>query len=92
MCDLCGKTLLVDEDVRYIADICVFAAYDVMEITSFDLDRDIKAEIRKTLKNMEGRDTTELEEEVYAKRLLDLCPSCRKIFIDDPLAKGKRKQ
>ena len=90
-CDMCGKSLLVDEDVRYVADITVYAAYDVMELTTEDLARrDIKAEIDRALAAAAGRDPKELEEEVIAKRRLDLCPSCRKLFLNDPLAKGSR--
>ncbi len=80
-CDSCGKSLLVDEDVRYVADIVVYAAYDPMELTSRDLESDVLSKIRSVLKQMEGRDTTELEEEVVAARRLNLCPSCRKSFL-----------
>ena len=86
-CDICKKSLLVDEDVRYIAELVVYAAYDPMELTSADLERDIEAEIRRTLDIIRKRDTTELAEEVAAVRKLDLCPRCRKRlleFIDEP--------
>ena len=93
-CDLCGKSLLVDEDVRYVADVVVYAAYDPMELTSSDLERDITAEIRRTLDAMKGRDATELEEEVAAVRRLDLCPQCRKRFLRENLkaADGGKRQ
>ena len=81
-CDSCGKSLLVEESVRYVADVLVYAAYDPMELTSDDLRRDIAAEIRQTLKNIEQRDTKQLEEEVAAIRRFDLCPSCRVEFLD----------
>ena len=81
-CDMCNKSLLVDEDTRYIGEILVFAAYDPMELTSADLDRDIAAEMRIILASMEGRDTKELEEEVAARRRIDLCPACRKRFLE----------
>ncbi len=92
-CDMCGRSLLVEEDVRYVADITVYAAYDVMEITTEDLARrNIRAEIEAALRQTEGRTAKELEEEVIAKRRLDLCPSCRREFLADPLAKGKRER
>jgi len=70
------------EDVRYVADVTVFAAYDVMELTSEDLSkRDIRAEIERTLEALKGRDEKELEEEIIARRRLDLCPSCRRKFL-----------
>lgn len=80
-CDVCGKSLLVDEDVRYVADVLVRAAYDPMELTSEDLERDIAGEIRDTLKRMQGKSAEELEEEVVAVRRYDMCPSCRKKLL-----------
>ena len=81
-CDYCGKSLLVDEDVRYVADVAVFAAYDVMELTAEDLaKRDIRAEIEKTLASLAHKDAREAEEEIVAKRRFDLCPSCRRTFL-----------
>ncbi len=82
-CDLCGKSLLVEENVRYVAELLVYAAYDPMELTSEDLRRDIAAEIEKTLEVLKKRDAKELEEEVVAARRLDLCPVCRKRLLDE---------
>jgi len=82
-CDMCGKSLLVDEDVRYVGDLLVYAAYDPMEVTSEDLQRDIRAEISELLEKMKDRDAAELEEEVVAARRLDLCPACRKRLLDE---------
>jgi hypothetical protein len=84
-CDLCGKSLLVEENVRYVAELLVYAAYDPMELTSEDLRRDIAAEIEKTLEALKKRDAKELEEEVVASRRLDLCPACRKRLLDETL-------
>jgi len=81
-CDMCGKPLLADEDTRYIAEVKIYAAYDVMELTTEDLEkRDIAAEIEKAIKAASRRDAKELEEEVFAHRKFDLCPSCRKQFL-----------
>ena len=81
-CDMCGKGLLVDEEVRYVADVKVFAAYDVMEMTTDDLEsRNLRAEMRAVLKALDGRDAKELEEEIFAERRFALCPSCRKKFL-----------
>jgi len=87
-CDMCGKSLLVDEDVRYVADMVVYAAYDPMELTSEDLERDIAAEIAATLEAVKGRDAKELEEEVVAARRIDLCPSCRRKLLDETFGHG----
>ena len=80
-CDRCGKSLLVDEEVRYLARVEVVAAYDPPELTKQDLERDFDAEIRRLVRAVEGRDARELEEEVAAVRRFDLCPPCRKAFL-----------
>ena len=80
-CDRCGKSLLVDEEVRYLARIEVVAAYDPPEITRRDLETDFDAELRRLVRAMEGRDAKSLEEEVAAIRRFDLCPPCRGAFL-----------
>ena len=87
-CDRCGKSLLVDEDTRYLARIEVVAAYDPPEVMRQDLERDLEAEMRRLVAAAAARDRKELEEEVAAIRRFDLCPPCRKAFLEDPLGKG----
>ena len=84
-CDRCGKSLLIDEDVRYTLKIELVAAWDPPEITAKDLRRDFDAEIRKLIKAMESRDAKSLEEEVAVLRTFDLCPPCRVEFLALPL-------
>jgi len=86
-CDLCGKELLVNEDVRYVAKIEVYAAYDPLEITEEDLEKDHLEEISKLIKQMEHMDPQELEDQVYKCFRFDLCPDCHKKFLRDPLGK-----
>ena len=80
-CDRCGKSLLVDEEVRYLARIEVVAAWDPPEVTRRDLETDFDAELRRLVRSMEGRDAKSLEEEVAAIRRFDLCPPCRTAFL-----------
>lgn len=80
-CDRCGKGLLLEEDVRYLARVEIVAAYDPPEIMKADLEKDFDAEIRRLVKQMEGRTRKDLEEEVAAVRRFDLCPPCRKALL-----------
>ncbi len=84
-CDRCGKSLLVDEDVRYLFELRLVAAYDPPEMTRKDMEADFQAEMRRLLKAMEGRDAGSLEEEVAAIRRFDLCPPCRAVILANPL-------
>jgi hypothetical protein len=85
-CDMCGKALLSDEDVRYVVKIEVYAAYDPMEITEEDLQKDHKQEIAELLSEMEDMDTEELEAGVYKRLRFDLCAACQRRYLENPLA------
>jgi len=80
-CDRCGKSLLIEEETRYLARVEVVAAYDPPELTRADLERDFDAEIRRLVRSMEGREGRSLEEEVAVIRRFDLCPPCRGAFV-----------
>jgi hypothetical protein len=82
---MCGKALLVDSDVRYVVSIEVFAAYDPMEITADDLKEDRLDEIRELVERMRQADAQKLEDQVYKHFRFDLCPSCRKKYLTNPL-------
>ncbi|NQT89435.1 hypothetical protein HQ560_21885 [bacterium] len=84
-CDICGKTLLTDESVRYQARIQVFAAYDPLEITADDLARDARAEIRALLDTLAGMDPQEVEDSVYKDMYFDLCMACQREYLRRPL-------
>ena len=87
-CDRCGKSLLIDEEVRYLLRLEIVAAWDPPELMPADLEKDFDAEIRRLVRSMEGRDGKELEEEVAAVRRFDLCPPCRTVLLADPLGEG----
>lgn len=86
-CDLCGKELLVEEDLRYVVKIEVYAAYDPLEITEEDLEEDHMEEISQLIKQMDDMDEQELEDQVYKNFRFDLCPECHKKFLKDPLGR-----
>lgn len=87
ICDICGKGLLVEEDVRYEVKIEVKSAYDPMEITRNDLQKDFQNEILELLNLLAARDPQELQDEVYKVFQFDLCRQCQKRYIQNPLQK-----
>lgn len=87
-CDGCGGTLLVDESVRYVVDIRVYAAYDPMEITQADYEKDHAAEIQRLVEACKGMSAQELEDQVYREFRFHLCPACQKRYLRDPLGRG----
>jgi hypothetical protein len=90
-CDRCGRSLLVDEDVRYEVKIEVWAAYDPMEISREALEgRDLDDEIQRLVAACENRTADELEAEVHKAFRFDLCLRCQRQFVRDPLGKMMR--
>ena len=84
-CDRCGKTLLLDEDVRYIVNIQVFAAYDPMELTAEDLARDHRAELEALVEKLKRMDPEKVQDSVYRDFTFHLCPACQEAYLKDPL-------
>jgi len=84
-CDMCGKPLLADEDVRYIVKVEVYAAYDPMEVTEDELEEDHLSEMSEIIERMKDMDTEELEDQVYKSFRFDLCPACHQAYLRDPL-------
>ena len=74
-CDSCGRQLLVESEVRYEVAIEVKAAYDPLEISADDLNRDYRAEIARALRQLEGLSAEEAENGVYLSFAFDLCPA-----------------
>lgn len=86
VCDACGEPLLLESDVRYVVRIRGVAAYDPLEITREDLDRDHEGDMARLLDEMASRDPGELEDGVHKEWTLDLCSRCWRAFRVDPLA------
>lgn len=86
-CDRCGKSLLVTEDVRYRMKIEIVAAYDPLEITRADLARDLDAEIRAAIEGLSERDAASLERDVHWRAEFDLCLSCQRAIVANPLGR-----
>ena len=88
VCDRCGKSLLVDEPVRYRMDLQITAAYDAPEITPKDLEGDLQQEISDVIEGTEGVPVQKLEDEVAAQRRYDLCPPCGRVVLENPFGRG----
>lgn len=80
-CDRCSRSLLVEEKVRYVCEVKVYAAYDILELTPEDLARDRTAEIAQLLAIIEKADPEELMDEVARTFKLDLCPPCQRELL-----------
>ncbi|MHC4916038.1 MAG: hypothetical protein ACYTGB_11170 [Planctomycetota bacterium] len=88
-CDRCGADLL-GADVRYVAEMKIWAAYDVMELgTRRGLqERDLHSEYVDALIDAARQSEQEAMDSVYWQRKFDLCAKCRKELQADPLGAG----
>src|SRR3990172_9107287 len=84
VCDGCGKKLKKGA-LRYTVKIDVRAAYDTLEIGLVDLIQDHEEEMRRILQTLDTETQQEVEDSIYKNLELDLCPSCQKAFIRQPL-------
>jgi len=84
-CDRCDKTLLLDENVRYQVKIVVQAAYDPMEISRDELQKQNAVDWEKLIRELETLSAEEAQDQVYRELHFDLCPECQRSFLRQPL-------
>ncbi len=75
----------MDGELRYVAKIQVFAAYDPLEITFEDLTRDHTEEIDRLLEVCAGLSEEELMRDVHVEFQFDLCRACQKEYVAKPM-------
>ena len=91
-CDRCGADLL-GADVRYVVEMRVWAAYDVMELGTRKAlaGRDLHTEYVDALIDAARQSEQESMDSVYWARRYDLCAACRKELQADPLGANGRE-
>ena len=78
----------MDESVRYVVDVKVYAAYDPMELTRADLEQDTRPKIQDLIEACKRMSAEELEDQVYKEFRFHLCPPCQREYIREPLPDG----
>ena len=91
-CDVCGKDLLSGELNRYVVKMEAFAAGDPAELTEENTEPDHVEEMARLLHEQEeaGEDGPSLLP-LSKKMRFDLCRSCYRRFLDDPLGRETGK-
>ena len=84
-CDCCNRAINLDQEVRYIVRMEVFAALDLGD-DAMDDDRDYLQEIEDMLTH--DNSLEELDEDVYQTARFDLCGECRERLIRNPLGRA----
>jgi hypothetical protein len=91
-CDLCKRPIDVEDDLRYVVKIEVYAAIDPVEVDSCGDDRDHLQEMQDILQRMEEAGSDAVGDDVYQQLRFDLCSECRKKFVKNPLGREASKQ
>lgn len=86
-CDLCKRDLDSEEDLRYVVKIEVYAAFNPATASEEEDDRDHLQEIQDILERLEDAEDDQIGEQVYQQLRFDLCPDCRKKFLQYPLGR-----
>ena len=85
-CDRCGNGLLLDAPVRYEVKIEITSAYDPLELTAEDLAK-AEAEMQALLEKLRNYPAEKAQDEVHRALRFDLCATCQKAFLANPLAR-----
>jgi len=88
-CDMCGQSLVPEEDDRYVVKIEVYAACDSTDadcedevfINGFEEDEDDESD-----DEMDNLDADEIESIEYKTFRYDLCCKCHSRYLQDPLS------
>ncbi len=89
VCDMCSKPLLDSEDVRYVVRIDVYPAYEPSEYPEEFDDRDVADEM---FEGADDPDALPPDDDSCASFRFDLCPTCHKRYLDDPLFTARKRR
>ncbi|MGV3608100.1 MAG: hypothetical protein ACO1RA_16965 [Planctomycetaceae bacterium] len=90
-CDRCRCEIDPQDDLRYVVKIEIQATMDPqMDSTEPDDDRDHLAEIEEIISELSDESMETIGEDIYQKRSFDLCPSCYRQFIKNPLGREQK--
>ena len=88
-CDMCGRSLVPDEDDRYVVKIEVYAACDSVDadcedeefISDFEEEDDDEND-----EEIDNVDSDEIESIEYKTFRYDLCSKCHSRYLQNPLS------
>lgn len=86
-CDFCGKDMTPEGTGRYVLKMEAYAANDPTELTAEDLEEDHVEEMARLLCELEENDEEPELLPVCKKMRFDLCATCYRKFVRDPLGR-----
>lgn len=85
-CDMCGKSLVPEEDDRYVVKIEIYAACDSMDVDDEELINDLEEEDEDDDDEIDSLDPDEIDSIEYKTFRYDLCSKCHSMYLQDPLS------
>ena len=86
-CDMCGKSMVPEEDVRFVVKIEVYATCDSME-GDCDFEEELidDYEEEEDEDEVDNFDSDDIEDVEYKTFRFDLCSKCHSKYLQDPLS------
>jgi len=87
-CDMCGRSLVPEEDDRYVVKIEIYSACDSMDVDGEDEEfiSDFEEDDDDGDDEMDNLDPDELDSIEYKTFRYDLCSKCHSRYLQDPLS------
>ena len=83
-CDRCQRLIDGENEIRYVVSVEIQAAVEPgYEMTT---NHDHLEELGQFLEQLDDTDCDEICDTVYQSRRYDLCSTCRKDYLENPLA------
>lgn len=82
---MCGKSLVPEEDDRYVVKIEIYAACDSMDDDE-ELITDLDEEDEDDDDEVDSLDPDEIDSIEYKTFRYDLCSKCHSMYLQDPLS------
>lgn len=86
-CDRCKRMIDPEDELRYVVKLEVCASMEPIAADELEDDRDHLLEVQEILERLEASEDDNIGDDVYQKKSFDLCSSCYREFIKNPLGR-----
>jgi len=85
-CDMCGRSLVPEEDDRYVVKIEVYTACDSIDGEDEEMIADFEEDVDEGDDEIDNLDSDEIDSLEYKTFRYDLCCKCHSRYLQDPLS------
>ncbi len=83
---MCGRSLVPEEDDRYVVKIEVYSACDSIDGDDEEMITDFEEDVEEGDDEIENLDSDEIDSLEYKTFRYDLCCKCHSRYLQDPLS------